>query len=63
MPGVTASDYLMSTCGCRPLAHGENLAEWMMDFFTKVAGRWAGVRYSTYQGSGMERVHAQRVRG
>ncbi|GLI60770.1 hypothetical protein VaNZ11_003002 [Volvox africanus] len=33
--GVTASDYLTSVCGCRPLGHGENLAEWMMDFLTQ----------------------------
>ncbi|GIM04796.1 hypothetical protein Vretimale_9300 [Volvox reticuliferus] len=34
-PGVTASDYLTRVCGCRPLGHGENLAEWMMDFLTQ----------------------------
>ncbi|PNW87919.1 hypothetical protein CHLRE_01g007000v5 [Chlamydomonas reinhardtii] len=33
-PGVVASDYLTHVCGSRPLAHGENLAEWMMDFLT-----------------------------
>ncbi|GIL50638.1 hypothetical protein Vafri_6770 [Volvox africanus] len=33
--GVTASDYLTRVCGCRSLGHGENLAEWMMDFLTQ----------------------------
>ncbi|KXZ46460.1 hypothetical protein GPECTOR_43g896 [Gonium pectorale] len=34
-PGVAASDYLTHVCGARPLAHGENLAEWLMDFLTQ----------------------------
>ncbi|GLC42438.1 hypothetical protein PLESTF_000812600 [Pleodorina starrii] len=33
--GVAASDFLTNVCGCRPLGHGENLAEWMMDFLTQ----------------------------
>ncbi len=37
--GVVASDYLTHVCGSRPLHHGENLAEWMMDFLTMVRVR------------------------
>jgi hypothetical protein len=38
--GEPASSYLSGVCGCRPLAFGENLAEYLMDFLTQARRLW-----------------------
>ncbi len=57
--GMVASDYLTRVCGCRPLAHGENLAEWMVDFLTMVRGAAIRGRQLLHDAGKRAHLHVQ----